>query len=298
MKTSPTKYLLLTALLALFLGCKKERSQDELTAQEELQIALAAVRGDAQAAFTREEVFDNVMGVNSEVAQGGTGVFSRVLQPDSLGCVSITLQRPGSSPFPVRVTIDFGGGCPARDGRVRSGRIITEYTARLTEPGAQATTTFDNYQIDSLRISGTHVLQNVSTPATGPIVSRRYKITVTDGRIERPNGSYVQWNGQRLLEQIEGGATQAAFDDVFLVTGSSSGTLRTGDLISTWTAQIETPLRKSFICRWILEGSVRVHRGLGAGGGRWDGVLDYGTGGCDNQATLTLNNSTYQISLP
>ncbi|RYY61249.1 MAG: hypothetical protein EOO12_14545 [Chitinophagaceae bacterium] len=290
--------MFLLALLGLFLGCKKERSGTDLTEQEELQIALAAVRGDAQASFAREEVFDNVLGVNTDVGIGGTGIFGRRLSPDSLACVTITLQHLGSGAFPLRVTLDFGSGCTARDGRNRSGRIIIEYTGRLTEPGAQATTTFDNYHIDSLAISGTHLLQNVTPPGTGPVSGRRYLITVTDGRIERPNGSYVQWSGQRQIQQTEGFATPHPSDDVFSVTGAATGTLRTGNLISTWTSRIESPLRKSFDCRWIRQGTVRTHRGLGSGGGRWDGLLDYGGGICDNSATLTLNNSTYQISLP
>ncbi|RYY83439.1 MAG: hypothetical protein EOO15_21425 [Chitinophagaceae bacterium] len=299
MKHSYFKYLLSALLLATFLGCKKEKSQDELSPQEEMQIALAAVRGDAQIDFTREEVFDNVMGVNNEVGMGGTGVFGRQQQPDSLNCVSITLERLSPAPFPIRVTIDFGSGCVGRDGRSRSGQIITEYSGRLTEPGAEAKTTFAQYQIDSLAISGTQLVRNTSIPAPGPVLNRQFTITVTDGRIVRPSGNYVQWNGTRVLTQVEGGATPLhPVDDVFNITGGASGTLKTGNLISTWSSAITAPLRKSFNCHWIRKGIVETHRGTGSASAQWTGRLDYGAGNCDNSATLTLNNSTYQISLP
>ncbi|RYY38451.1 MAG: hypothetical protein EOO08_14405 [Chitinophagaceae bacterium] len=299
MKRFYALFLFIPAFLALA-GCKKGGSVTELTTQEEMQIALAAVRGDAQIDFTREEVFDNVMGVNNEVGMGGTGIFGRMQQPDSFSCVSITLERLGPAPFPVRVTLDFGnGGCTGRDGRTRSGRIITEYSARLTEPGSRSSSVFDHYQIDSLSISGSLVVQNTTPVPGGPVVNRQFTITVTNGRITRPSGNYVQWNGARTLTQIEGGATpQHPIDDVFHVMGSASGTLKSGNLVSAWSSAITAPLRKSFNCRWIRQGIVQTHRGTGSASAQWTGALDYGGGTCDNMASLTLNGSTYQISLP
>ncbi|RYD86148.1 MAG: hypothetical protein EOP50_22920 [Sphingobacteriales bacterium] len=184
---------LVPAFFALALGCKKERSQAELSQQEELQIALAAVRGDAQVSFVREDVFDNVVGVNNEVGIGGTGIFGR-RQPDSLSCVTILIEHPAGTAFPARVTIDFGPGCPARDGRVRSGRIVSTYSARIMEPGAVATTVFENYKVDSLSISGSQEIRNTTVPGPAPGQNRQFTIRVTDGRILKPSGNYVQWN--------------------------------------------------------------------------------------------------------
>ncbi|GAB4092758.1 hypothetical protein [Flaviaesturariibacter terrae] len=298
-KGSLTKYLLLFGLPALFLGCKKEHSQDELSSQEELQIALAAVRGDAQMSFSREEVFDNVLGVNTEFGIGGTGVFGRLQRPDSLACVTVLIQRLGPNAFPARVTLDFGGGCTGRDGRTRSGKIIIDYTARITEPGATATTTFDHYQLDSFAISGTHIVENTTPPGTGPNHNRVFRVTINNGRIDKPSGNYIRANSTRVLTQVEGAATpNFPADDVFLISGESHGTLQTNDLVSNWQSVIETPLRKSFNCRWIRQGTVRTNRGTSPSNPRWVALLDYGQGNCDNVASLTVNNSTYQISLP
>ncbi|TCJ13280.1 hypothetical protein EPD60_12855 [Flaviaesturariibacter flavus] len=282
-------------LAAALWGCKKEQSASELSPQEELQIALAAVRGEAQASFHTDDAFDNAMGISTEVGLGGTGLFGRFNQADSVPpCLQVHVDRlaPGQQ-FPVRITLDFGGGCAGRDGRTRSGKLVVEYSARLTDSGARALVTFENYKVDSFSISGSHEIRNVGTPA-----QRAWTITATDGRIERPNGSSIYWNGSRTIVQIEGRATQTIVDDAFHVTGGYRGTVRTGDLVSSWSSNIEVPLRKRFACPWFGQGTIRTVRGNLGAGSAYAGLLDYGTGTCDKSATLTLNNSTYQISLP
>jgi hypothetical protein len=121
---------------------------------------------------------------------------------------------------------------------------------------------------------------------------------MTDARIDKPNGNYVRWNGTRTISQVEGAGTLTALDDAFNITGNSSGTVRTGDLVSTWSSAIEHPLRKRFTCRWFTQGTIRTFRGTLNATSPYAGLLDYGQGGCDNVATLSLNNSTYQITLP
>jgi hypothetical protein len=289
--------LLFAGTLALGLwGCKKERSAAELSQQEETQIALAAVHGDAQAAFHADDAFDNAMGVSSEVGLGGTGIFGRTARVDSApACLQVHVERlvPGQA-FPVRFTLDFGTACTGRDGRTRSGKVIIEYSARLLEPGSHALTTFDNYKIDSFAISGSQEIRNISTAAS----PRTWTVTVTDARIDRPGGNYIRWSGTRTIRQIEGLATPTALDDVLNVTGGASGTLRSGNLVSTWSSTIEAPLRKRYTCRWFSQGTIRTVRGSLPATSPYAGLLDYGQGNCDNLATLTLNNSTYQISLP
>jgi hypothetical protein len=288
---------LLAALLGAALwGCKKEKSASKLSVQEEVQIALAAVRGDAQAGFHSDDAFDNAMGVSPEVGLGGTGIFGRFLQIDSAPpCLHVSVERltPGQA-FPARFTLDFGTACTGRDGRTRSGKVIIEYSSRLTEPGARAVTTFDNYRVDSFSIQGSQEIRNIAAPGS----PRAWTITVSNARIDKPNSNYIQWSGTRTITQVEGIFTSTALDDAFNVTGGASGTLRSGTLVSTWSSTIELPLRKRFTCRWFTQGTIRTLRGTLPANSPYAGILDYGQGNCDNVATLTLNNSTYQISLP
>ena len=50
-------------------------------------------------------------------------------------------------------------------------------------------------------------------------------------------------------------------------------------------------------CRWISKGIVRTVRSNAAGTTPWIGLLNYGNGDCDNEATLTINGNTKTIVL-
>lgn len=74
-KISLTRLMTITFATALFIaGCKKE-SSDTLSAQEEEQAAVYTTESEAESEVTYDDVYDNVMGINSELGIGGTGVF-------------------------------------------------------------------------------------------------------------------------------------------------------------------------------------------------------------------------------
>ena len=75
--------------------------------------------------------------------------------------------------FPVKVVIDFGTtGCRGLDGHYRKGKIITEYTNRLIVPGAFATTRFDGFYVDTIKVEGIHKITNTSYLQRNPSVHR------------------------------------------------------------------------------------------------------------------------------
>lgn len=291
------------AATLLITGCKKENS-DTLSAQEEEQAATYSTESEAETEVTFNDVFDNVMGVNTELGTGGVGIFGRVASSENgrvMGvdsvpsCVTVTIVPQAPGVFPKTVTLDFGSGCFSH-GHLRSGKIKTVYTGRLVEPGSSATTTFDNYKIDSVLVQGTHRITN--TTATTPGANQRqFKIEVIDAKLTKPNGNYVQWNTVRTNTQIEGNGSVTPADDIFKVTGIANGKVKREAIIVLWNAEITEPLIKKFICPWISKGRIRtVRQGLPANT-PWVAVLDYGTGNCDNQATLTINGNTRQITL-
>ena len=62
------------AATLLMIGCKKENS-DTLSAQEEEQAATFSSESEVDSEIAFDDVYDNVMGVNSDVGLGGV-VFS------------------------------------------------------------------------------------------------------------------------------------------------------------------------------------------------------------------------------
>lgn len=286
------------------IGCKKE-SSDSLSPKEEEEAAnyISESEFDSELAFN--DVFDNVMGVNTDVGMGGVGVFGRVSASSPNGreagvdsmpsCVTVTITPVQPGVFPKTITLDFGSGCFSH-GHLRSGKIRTVYTGPLREAGNSATTNFDNFRIDSILVQGTHKITN-TTASTPGANQRQFKIEVIDGKLTKPNGNYSFWNSNRTNTQIEGNGTIAPADDIFQVRGIANGRVKHENLIVLWNSEITEPLVKRFICRWISKGRIRtVRQGLPQNT-PWVGILDYGTGSCDNQATLTINGNTQQITL-
>lgn len=273
-------------------SCEKENSQSA-TDEQELEASNVSTEAEGEAELAYNDVFDDVMGVNEEVALGGTGVFGRVNT-----CPTVTITRPTANPFPVRVQLDYGNGCVGRDGRFRKGKVIVEYTSRLIVPGAIATTTFDGYFIDSVKVEGTHKITNTSVPTNTP-PTRSYRVEVINGKLTRPNGNFVEWNSTRNITQVEGLATAIALDDIFRIEGNSRGRVKRGNLITVWESNITEPLIKRFTCRWIVKGKIRVVRLNPTVNNAWVAVLDFGNGLCDNLAWITINNRPpRQITLP
>lgn len=302
-----TRLITAAFAVALFIsGCKKENS-DTLSPEEEKEAAFYTTESEIESEVTFNDVFDNVMGVNSEVGMGGVGIFGKtssssqpdkneVARMDSMPpCVTVTIVPLQPGVFPKTVTIDFGTGCFSH-GHLRSGKIKTVYSGPLRNPGNSATTTFENFKIDSISVEGTHKITN-STNTTSGSNQRQFKIEVINGRLTKPNSNYTEWNTSRTNTQIEGNGSITPADDISQIRGIANGKVKRGNLLVLWNSEITEPLVKKFICRWISKGRIRtVRQGLPQNT-PWVAVLDYGTGTCDNQASLTINGNTRQITL-
>ena len=287
----------------LMIACKKEQS-GTLSPGEEEQAANYSTQSETENEVVFNDVFDNVMGVNSEVGIGGTGIFGRIATNmretniDSLpSCTQVSITLLNAPPrFPMKIVIDFGGGCIGRDGHKRSGKIITEYSGRLVEPGSVATTQFDGFKFDSISVQGTHKITNTTASGSN---QRQFTIDITDAKLTKLNGDYATWSNHRVITQIEGNGTpQIAVDDIFRITGGAHGKIKHGDLIYAWESEIIEPLIKKFTCPWISKGAVRVKRETLPDNSQWASTLNYGQGDCDFLATLTVNGQVHQIQLP
>jgi hypothetical protein len=291
--------LILILSLISFVACQKENSA--ATEQQELDASVASGEADTEAENIFDSFFDDAMGANNEVGISGSGVFyGRDTLISVPRCFTVTTIRTGNTPFPVRVTLDFGTtGCTGPDGRVRKGKIIIDYTARLIVPGATATTNFEGFYVDGIKVEGTHKIINTSEPNGTPAILRRYKVTVDGGKLTKPNGNYVEWNSTKIVLQTEGLATpEIPRDDVFKIEGSANGRAQRGNLVVRWESNITEPLIRRVTCRHLVKGRIRtVRAGLGTQS-PWVAILDFGNGTCDNQAILTINGVPRQITLP
>lgn len=286
--------ILALTIVFIFASCSKNNEQSTQTAQQSL--TQASLEADAEGEIVYDDVFNNVMGVNSTVAIGGTGVFEAAnsgqpgtLEPATPPCFTLGVEFLGNPDnFPVKVTIDFGTGCLGKDGRTRKGKIITVYTGHMILAGSVAETSFDNYYVNEIKVEGTHRVENKSTPG-----AFTFETKVLNGKLTRLNGDFVNWNRTRTITQVEGSTTPMnPLDDAYSIVGIGSGVVQRGDKTATWTTTNIEPLIKRFDCRWITKGKQAIQRNDGP-----QGILDFGNGNCDNKATITVNGVSIEITL-
>jgi hypothetical protein len=85
---------------------------------------------------------------------------------------------------------------------------------------------------------------------------------------------------------------------VFKIEGSARGRVKRGTLLVAWESAITEPLIKRYTCHWIVKGQIKTVRISTTANSPWVAVLDFGAGTCDNQAVITINGVSHQITLP
>lgn len=199
-------------------------------------------------------------------------------------CYTVTVSPIGAS-FPKTITIDFGsGGCGTKQ-----GKIIAVLTGRFRTAGTVVTITTNNFIIGTDTIdAGVHTLTNSGNNLAGHQV---FNISVSGATVKKPGGT-ASWNATRTIEWIEGDATPTdPKDDVYLISGNASGTSVKG---VTYTASTDPnkPLRIALACQWIESGAISL-----TPNGKKTRTIDFGTSGCDNKATVTIDGKTYNVTM-
>jgi len=234
-----------------------------------------------------ERIYDNVSDIADEAysEKSGTLKSTEVRRLFLSDCVTITLDTVA---VPHALIIDFGTeNCLCNDGRYRRGKIIVSFTGRYRHPGTVITHGFDGYYVDDNKVEGTKVVTNMGFNADSNMY---YQIEVVGVIFKANDGGTVSWTSSLIREWVEGLRTFTLWDDVYLISGTSSGIRADGQ---TWQRVTLTPLRKELGCRHFVSGTLEITPGE-----RPIRILDYGTGECDNIATLLVNGVVYTIYLP
>lgn len=283
----------------LFLtSCKKDNNTSAIN-NPGPQLSVEAAQNDAIAEQQFNDVFNISMAVQSsdagaEIGLGtGTNILyratdaDRIASPVSAHCYTVTVDPKGADNFPKTVTVDFGSGCTGIDGKVRSGKIITVFSGPMMTAGSTASTTFEDYKVDSFMVDGTFAIQNTSTSN-----KMAWTVTITDGKITNTNsGKWIKRDAVHEHTQIEGNGTPFnPLDDVYEITGHATGSNSSGN---SWSTDITQPLMRKFVCQWREKGKIT----LSLKSNSIIAVLDYGDGSCDDEATITISGITKTINL-
>jgi hypothetical protein len=274
---------LLSLLLLFVTSCRKEILPEpgdetgETTAPEAATDATAMIEANDEAATFRM----------SPSAPLDSGTCPNISWSEQMGI------------YPNTLTIDFGEeGCKGRHGHHFSGAITVTVTGSHFEPGTIRVVYTDNFRVNGTCYFFEHRVTNEGNDNEG----RMYWSIVTDLTRVKGNrghqhdecrGNTTTWHADRLRTLVGGTDTEDdVTDNMYEITGTASGTRPNG---RAFESVITTPLVKIADCPWVVSG-VEVITVEGRDGAH---TLDYGDGGCDNKATLTLpNGETEEIKIP
>ena len=267
--------LSIAMLLVFTSSCKKDKAgPDETEANDFTKDMLV------------ESTFDEVNEISDQawnsVAFGFKSTSGQ--QFNFAPCATVTVD---TVVMPHVMTIDFGDeNCLCRDGKYRRGQIVVTFTGRYREPGTVRTHTFVDYYVNDNFVQGTSTLTNMGYDENEDI----YFTIVVDGSVTFSGGEgTISWESDHVRTWAEGYLTMDWTDDVYLIEGSSSTTHLNGDVT---TREITTELRRELSCHHFVSGTIEI-----TPENRPVRILDFGSGDCDNIATVTINGTTYTISL-
>jgi hypothetical protein len=281
-----TKNLFIASLMAvaLFTSCtSSDKTQDSSTAISAEQVAV-----DAKIDASVDDV-SNIVEDQFTMKQGMTSKSTETMKSMLPACAKVTWTLVDGL---FTGTIDFGTeGCALENGNVLKGKMSITFSANFNTSEQTITYSFDGFMHNGKKLQGTKTITRSlkSTEllaAVHPVSACSIDLTITfeDGK------TYTR-TGNRVREMVEGYETKGNWDDnVFLVTGSGSTTMPNGDKCSS---TIKTPLRFVAACKkpFPVSGTVlKVKNDTEA-------LVDFGTGECDNLATVTIAGVTTTIEL-
>lgn len=252
-----------------------------LTACEDDQVAGVSSEAVLEETAFAENVFTNITYL-IEDATGISGLsngrFIGGFGPKD--CATRTVEEPEDGGYPKVITLDYGEGCESRGDMMIQGKIVTTITGARDEVGSSITTTFEDFYVNEHKIEGTYTQTFVSEYV--------HTATLEGGKITTPEGETFTRASTQAHEMIEGMETEERSDDVFQITGSSSGT--TPEDVS-YSKTITSPLVSSRDCAWITSGTIETVID------EVTSVIDFGDGECDNVATVTEDGETEEITM-
>lgn len=235
-----------------------------------------------------DQTFDQAFKIMQTLSDGSYFKNDNVAAAFASNCATVTAD---SSVSPHTLTIDFGTtGCLGEDGKTRYGRIIiSNYDVKLRDAGSSVGVTFDQTRTDNLIVNGTATIVNSGPNGNGNMV---FDVSLNATEDLLSSGKTISSTGSMSYEMTAGITTVTKEDDQLSVTGSIAGTDQNGRNYSAGTA---SPLIKNLSTgcnQYYVQGTLNVVTPLEA-----PKFWDYGSGACDDIATVTQAGVTTTVHL-
>jgi len=278
MKISLLKNLLiLSAVIISITSCKKDD-------KDELDTDYTTARDNG----IMDAYFNDVSNISDEASTGSVSSFKLGYPYDGLmsACATVSLD---TSVSPKILSIDFGPtDCLCNDGNYRRGKILVSFTGAYADPGHTHTISFDQYFVNLNQVTGTKTVTNNGPNASG---HPTFSVSVNGSVVLHSSygGGTITQTSTRTREWIAGYNTPQWSDDVYLISGTASGTSSKGQ---AYTMSTLTPLQKEIGFKHFVSGKLLYQRS-----GKEDITIDYGIGLRDNLATVTIKGYSFNIVL-
>ncbi|MBT6746267.1 MAG: hypothetical protein HOB26_06905 [Flavobacteriales bacterium] len=202
-------------------------------------------------------------------------------------CIDSVLFSNSTDTFPSTVVIDYGTSASSCAGSYNtSGMLRAVFSGLYAVSGTVVTITFSNYEVDSIVVSGTMTIRNKGYNIDNNYI---FNIAVENAKIEYDSIN-ISWNCTRKYEWISGDITDDISDDKFEISGTSNGRTSNGN---EFDVEIADNLLYSMNCNWITQGSIDMDLGTSLS----PRIVDYGSGTCDENATVSYKNTTYELEM-
>lgn len=284
---------MVVAVLGGVVSCSDESTQ--------LQQEAADVAEDAITDYYFEDA-DDMAGL-AIISDSGTDDGGRVAsgarnvnvndQRFTCATVTITLDEDSTPNTPKgEIVIDFGNGCTDVIGNERKGKIHVRFTGRRFCANTTVVTTFENYSVNGIKLSGTRTL-TVLTPCAN-INSAKFRIRLENGKAIWPDGTEAtrahclerEWKRNQnnlLLDELV--ITQCADENI-----TASGNNRRG---RAYTMSIVEPVIYKRGCPIAVSGikqftDVATNKVI---------TVNYGDGSCDRVITITVDGNSRNVNV-
>ena len=264
--------LICAALTIGFTSCNKNNITDETETTAAQNLNIAEVEDD------NTQIMADQAESNGEISDLRTAFVDNSPVDLINGCAVITRDTLST---PKKITIDFGTGCTNANGVTRKGIIYITYTGRYRAEGTVIHIVSENYFVNENKVDIDRTVTNLGENTNGHLTFGIH----AERTVTFPDGTTSSSTIDKVREWITGANTPRDFtDDIYRVTGTGTHTSRRGMVYDATTL---TPLIRKVVCHQFVSGEVKIVRN---GNRTRFGIINFGAGECDNEATVTLDN--------
>lgn len=178
--------------------------------------------------------------------------------------------------------------CPGKFGWSREGVLILSYSDKYSVVGSQLVISAQQFFIEGWRIDGIITMEYNGLNADN---QPHWSVFTNDMKFTSPSGGVVsRWSTNQVRRMTEGLDTDYTIDDVFKITGSSTGTDRDGN---SYSASYNGSVRDKTSCPIPSAGTTTI-----SSGGDPVRTINYGGGACDDVVRIEIEDQSELFTFP